>query len=275
MRFEALPPPTQAEVERRLRGREPPGCCVSWRKRGLARAWTRGLAAGLPGALAAAAAALDGGGRPAPSQKAAPVRRAEGTLPARQHAPSRQRQAGAGAALALRGTRCAGAGAFVTSFRTAVSPKRWWRAGHSWPASVCPKSSGWRAVGGAEAGRGPASHKPMRRRATAAFSWTRRPAPTCSSALARSKPVAMRPARRSAQARVRPPRLAPAMRTWREGWEVTTSRRWGCTPTAAARRPGRCRRRPADHRPSSPSPVRRSSHHRQTSTRSSSRRSKR
>jgi len=150
----------------------------------------------------------------------------------------------------------------------------------AWPASVCPKSSGWRAVGGAEAGRGPASHKPMRRRATAAFIWTRRPAPTCSSALARSKPVAVRPPRRSAQARVRPPRLAPAMRTCLEGWEVTTSRRWGCTPTAAARRPGRRRRRPADHCPSSPSPVRwspmrRPYHPRQTSTRSSSRRSKR
>jgi|GEM_PF-2718124 len=69
-------------------GGEPPGCCVSRRKRGLARAWTRGLAAGLHGALA-------------------------------------------------------------------VSPKRWWRAEPAWPASVCPKPSRWRAVGGAEAGRGP------------------------------------------------------------------------------------------------------------------------
>ncbi len=73
------------------------------------------LAGGVPRALTAAAAALDGGGRAAPSPKATPVRRAGGLLPACQHAPSRQRQAGPGAAVPLRGARCAGAGAFVTS----------------------------------------------------------------------------------------------------------------------------------------------------------------
>jgi hypothetical protein len=94
MRFEALPPPTQGEVERLLRG---------GKKRGPARARARGCAASVPSALAAAAPALDGGGRPAPFPKAAPVRLPGGILPARQHAPSRERQAGTGAAMPLRG----------------------------------------------------------------------------------------------------------------------------------------------------------------------------
>ena len=68
MRFEPLPPPTQAEVERLLR-------VVRHRV----------------------------------------LRLAGGLLPARQHAPACQRQAGTGAAMPLRGARCAGAGAFVTS----------------------------------------------------------------------------------------------------------------------------------------------------------------
>ena len=206
MRFEALPPPTQAEVERRLRGGS---------HRGAASPGERGV--------------LPAHG-PEDSQQAYTA-----------HWLSHQR---GGGALSPRGRQ----------------------------ASVQSHQDGALSVGQRPAAA-PASHSSMRRRATAAFIWTRRPAPTSSSALARSKPMAVRPARRSAQARVRPPRLAPGMRTWREGWEVTTSR--CCTPTAAARRPGRYRRRPADHCPSSPRPVRRSSHHRQTSTRSSSRRSKR
>jgi hypothetical protein len=48
-----------------------------------------------PGALPTATAALDGGGRPAPSPKAAPVRLAGRLLPACQYAPACQRQAGA------------------------------------------------------------------------------------------------------------------------------------------------------------------------------------
>jgi hypothetical protein len=56
---------------------------------------------GLPGAFPAAATGLDGGGRPAPSPKTAPVRLPGGILPARQYAPACERQAGIGAAVAL------------------------------------------------------------------------------------------------------------------------------------------------------------------------------
>nr|WP_198316462.1 transposase [Cystobacter fuscus] len=85
--FEPLPPPTQDEVERLLRG-------VRHRvlrlmeKRGALPAQGPEDALHVPGALPAATAALDGGGRPAPSQQAAAVRIAGGFLPARQHAPA-------------------------------------------------------------------------------------------------------------------------------------------------------------------------------------------
>jgi hypothetical protein len=49
------------------------------------------------------------------SPKAAPVHLPGGLLPARPYAPACQRRAGTGAAMPLRGTRCAGAGTFVTS----------------------------------------------------------------------------------------------------------------------------------------------------------------
>jgi hypothetical protein len=69
VRFEALPPPTQGEVERLLRVvRHRVLRLLDKRERGPPRPRARGRAAGVPGALATAAAALDGGGRPASSQ---------------------------------------------------------------------------------------------------------------------------------------------------------------------------------------------------------------
>jgi hypothetical protein len=79
------------------------GCCGCWRKEGPCRARARGRTAGLPSAVPAAATALDGGGRAAPSPKAAPVRLPGGLCPARQYAPACERQAGTGAAMPLRG----------------------------------------------------------------------------------------------------------------------------------------------------------------------------
>ncbi|MFY0527668.1 transposase zinc-binding domain-containing protein [Archangium gephyra] len=96
--FEGLAPPTHGEVEQLLRVVRHRVLRLLGRRGTLAR----GRAAGISGALAAAAAELDGGGRAAPSPKATPVRRPGGLLPACQHAPSRQRQAGAGAAVPLR-----------------------------------------------------------------------------------------------------------------------------------------------------------------------------
>jgi len=66
VRFEALPPPTQGEVDRLLSG-APPGVAVVGKQRGHTHARARGRAAGLPGASATALAALGGGGRPASS----------------------------------------------------------------------------------------------------------------------------------------------------------------------------------------------------------------
>jgi hypothetical protein len=73
-----------------------PGAAPAGEKRGPARARARGRAADIPGALPAAAAALDGGGRAAPSPKTAPVRLPGGILPARQYAPACERQARTG-----------------------------------------------------------------------------------------------------------------------------------------------------------------------------------